>query len=60
MLDTVKGFFHKHLAALQDETTSLNERYIITKGIKHFLSGLFRALVIIGICYTILAPVHFP
>lgn len=57
MFKTIGGFFHKHLDALRDDKTALNERYVITKTIKSVLSTLFRALVIIGICYTILAPV---
>ena len=57
MIKTVRGFFQKHIAAMHDETTALNERYVITKGIKSVLSTLFRVLVIVGICYTILAPV---
>ncbi len=52
-----KSVIGAHLASLRDEKTSLNERYAIQNGIKGFFVNLFRAVIIIGICYVILAPV---
>ncbi len=57
MIKAVRGFFHRHIDAMRDGSTALNERYVITKNIKNILSTLFRVVVIVGICYTILAPV---
>lgn len=57
MIKAVRGFFHRHIAAMRDGSTALNERYVVTKNIKNILTTLFRVVVIVGICYTILAPV---
>lgn len=57
MFTTVKNLFVKHFAALNDETTALNERQSITNGVKNFLMTLFRFTIIIGVCYVIMGPV---
>ncbi len=57
MANKIKTFLDARLASLRDEKTSLNERYAIKNGIKGFLVNLFRIIIIVGICYMILAPV---
>ncbi len=57
MFTTVRNYFSKHFAALNDETTALNERQSITNGVKNFLMTLFRFTIIIGVCYVIMGPV---
>lgn len=57
MIQFVKNFLCKHLAAMNDEATAMNERQALLKSLKDFLMGLFRFVIIIGICYMILAPV---
>lgn len=57
MASKIKTFVDSHLASMRDEKTSLNERYAIKNGLKSFLVNLFRMVVIVGICYMIMAPV---
>ena len=57
MLAAIKQFFSKHLSALNDEATALNERQAIYSGIKGFLLGVFRFTIILGVCYVIMGPV---
>lgn len=57
MLAAIKQFFSKHLSALNDEATALNERQAIYSGIKGFLLGIFRFTIILGVCYVIMGPV---
>ncbi len=53
MANKLKSFFD----SFRNEKTSFNERYAVKNGLKGFLVGLFRAIIIVGICYVILAPV---
>ena len=57
MKEKFKAFWEKHTAAWQEEATRENEKQALTNSVTAFLSGLFRAVIIIGICYMILAPV---
>ena len=57
MFQTVKQFFSKHFSALSNEKTALNERQAIANGGKGFLLGLFRFVIILGVCYVIMGPV---
>ena len=57
MFRFVKQFVSKHFSALNNEATALNERQAITNGIKSFLMGLFRFVIILGVCYVIVGPV---
>ena len=57
MKEKLKAFWEKHTAAWRDETTRENEKQALTNSVTGFLSGIFRAVIIIGICYMILAPV---
>ena len=57
MANKLVSFVRYHLSSLQDDATGLNERYAIKNGIKGFLVGTFRLIIIVGICYNILAPV---
>lgn len=57
MFQTVKQFFSKHFSALSNEKTALNERQAIVNGGKDFLMGLFRFIIILGVCYVIMGPV---
>ena len=55
-IHTAKGFVNKHINALRDETTADNEKQAIAKNVKSFLLSLCQTVIIIGICYMILAP----
>ena len=57
MFQTVKQFFSRHFSALSNERTAQNERQAIANGGKAFLMGLFRFLIILGVCYVIMGPV---
>lgn len=57
MFQSMTRFFKKHFSALSDESTALNERQSITNSLKGLLMGVFRFLIIIGVCYVILGPV---
>lgn len=57
MKDNFKVFWDKHTAAWKDEATRENEKQALTNSVTALLSGVFRAVIIIGICYMILAPV---
>lgn len=57
MKEKFKAFWEKHTAAWQEEATRENEKQALTNSVTAFLSGVFRAVIIIGICYMILAPV---
>jgi len=57
MIAFIKRFLKKHLSALSDESTAMNERQSLANSFKEFLMGLFRFVIILGICYMILAPV---
>lgn len=57
MFQSVKRFVSKHFSALNDETRVLNERQAIANGLKGFLMGLFRFVIILGVCYVIMGPV---
>lgn len=57
MIQVVKRFFAKHLGALNNEATALNEKQAIANSAKNILMGLFRLIIIVGVCYVILAPV---
>ena len=57
MFQSVKQFVSKHFSALNDETRALNERQAIANGLKGFLMGLFRFVIILGVCYVIMGPV---
>ena len=50
MFQSVKRFFVKHFSALNDESNALNERQAIAGGVKGFLMGLFRFVIILGVC----------
>ncbi len=57
MFQSVNRFLKKHFSALSDESTAQNERQSITNSLKGLLMGVFRFLIIIGVCYVILGPV---
>lgn len=57
MKDKIKKFLDKHLSALRDERTRDNEKQALIRGFTSRLIALFRAVIIIGIAYTIMAPV---
>ena len=57
MFQAVKQYLGKHFAALSDEKTAMNERQAIVNSVKGFLMGLFRFLIIVGVCYVIIGPV---
>ena len=57
MFQAVKQYLGKHFAALNDEATAMNERQAIVNSVKGFLMGLFRFLIIVGVCYVIIGPV---
>lgn len=57
MFHTFKQLLSRHFAALNNEATALNERQAIASGIKGFLMGLFRFVIILGVCYVIVGPV---
>lgn len=57
MKERIKAFWAKHTASWRDEATRENEKQALTNSVTGFLTGLFRAVIIIGICYMILAPV---
>lgn len=57
MIQAIKRFLAKHLDALNNEATAMNERQALVKSLKEFLMGLFRFIIIAGVCYVILAPV---
>lgn len=57
MIQAVKRFLSKHLDALRNDATAQNERQILVNSMKDFLMGLFRFVIIVGVCYMILAPV---
>ena len=57
MIQALKRFVAKHTAAWQNEATRENEKQALTNSIKEFLMGIFRMVIIIGICYMIMAPV---
>lgn len=52
-----KQLWNKHMAALQDESTALNEKQALTNGVKNLLLNVVQFIIIVGICYMILAPV---
>lgn len=57
MINIIKGFLNKHLAALKDDRTRMNEQQALVNGFKGTLVSLFQMVIIIGICYMIMAPV---
>lgn len=57
MIQAVKRFLEKHLDALRNDATAQNEQQILVNSIKEFLMGMFRFVIIAGVCYMILAPV---
>ena len=57
MFQTVKQFFSRHFSALSNEKTAQNERQAIANSAKAFLMGLFRFIIILGVCYVIMGPV---
>lgn len=57
MIQVIKRFLAKHLDALSNEATAMNERQALVNSLKEFLMGLFRFIIIVGVCYMILAPV---
>lgn len=57
MANKIKSFVSKHLESMRNEETRLNEQYAIKNGIKGFLVTAFRLIIIVGVCYVILAPV---
>lgn len=57
MFAAIKRFFEKQTASLRDESTAWNEKHALVTGFKKLIMDLFRAVIIIGICYVILAPV---
>lgn len=57
MLEKMKKLISKHFGALQNPETRENEKQALGNSITSLLSGIFRAVIIIGICYVILAPV---
>ncbi len=57
MFSAIKRFFQKQTESLRDESTAWNERHALITGSKELIVNIFRAVIIIGICYVILAPV---
>ena len=57
MIQKIKQYIAKHTAALQDERTRLNEQQALANGFKKTLVSIFQTVIIIGICYMIMAPV---
>ena len=57
MFQTFKQMLSKHFSALNNEATALNERQAIVNSVKGFLMGLFRFVIILGVCYVIVGPV---
>ena len=57
MFKKLKAFIARHSAALQDERTRLNEQQALANGFKSGLVRIFQGVIILGICYMILAPV---
>lgn len=57
MIQKMKAFVNKHLDALHNEATSENEKQAITNGFKNIVLKIFHWVIILGICYVILAPV---
>lgn len=57
MIQKIKAFWAKQTAAWQDERTRENEKQALANSVTGFLTGVFRTVIIIGICYMILAPV---
>lgn len=57
MLEKLKALLHSQTGAMRNDATAMNERQIMTNSIKDFLMGLFRFVIIAGVCYVILAPV---
>lgn len=57
MIQAIKRFLSKHLEALNNEATAMNERQALANSIKELLMNLFRFVIIVGVCYMILAPV---
>ena len=57
MIKKIKAMLDKHFAALKDERTRLNEQQALANGFKSKLVAIFQAVIIIGICYMIMAPV---
>lgn len=57
MIQKIKNMLDKHFAALKNESTRLNEQQALANGFKSTLVSIFQAVIIIGICYMIMAPV---
>ena len=57
MIQALKRFLARHTEAWRDEATRENEKQALTGSVTGFLTGCFRMVIIIGICYMILAPV---
>ena len=57
MFQTFKQMLSRHFSALNNEATALNERQAIVNSVKGFLMGLFRFVIILGVCYVIVGPV---
>ncbi len=57
MFQSVNRSLKKHFSALSDASTAQNERQSIANSVKGLLMGVFRFLIIIGVCYVILGPV---
>lgn len=57
MLAKIKQLGRKFTGALNDDATAWNEKQALAAGAKGLLMGLFRAIILVGICYVILAPV---
>lgn len=57
MIQRIKAFIAKHTQSWQDEATRENEKQALVGSVSGFLTGIFRTIIIIGICYMILAPV---
>lgn len=51
------AFIDKHTELWRNEATRENEKQSLTHGFTNLIMGIFRAIIIIGICYMILAPV---
>lgn len=57
MLEVIKKFLSKHFEALQNPETRENEKQALGNSVSAFLTTIFRIVIIVGICYVILAPV---
>lgn len=57
MFQKMKSFIRKHTEALRNEVTRENEKQALINSVKGVVLNVFQAIIIIGVCYVIMAPV---